>query len=105
MGHARLLRHQATRFAERLAVLAGIGQRLDIADTIVVTARGLAESLLPEEERGLPLFLVAQSLRGGGGAPCGKRHIDLIASPDFHDLIVLAGPEGYLQPVGYLRRG
>ena len=103
--NARLLRHQATRFAERLAVLAGIGQRLDIADTIVVTVRGLAESLLPEEERGLPLFLVAQSLRGGGGAPCGKRHIDLIASPDFHDLIVLAGPEGYLQPVGYLRRG
>jgi len=105
VGNARLLRHQATRFAERFAVLAGIGQRLDIADTIIVTVRGLAESLLPEGERGLPLFLVTQGLCRRGGTACGKRHINLIASPDFHHFIVLAGPESYLQPVRHLRRG
>ncbi len=60
---------QATRFAERLAVLAGIGERFDIADTIVVAARGLAERLLPEGERGLPLLLVAQGLRRGAAVP------------------------------------
>ena len=48
---------------------------------------------------------VAQGLRRGGGAPCGNRHIDLVASPDFHHFIVLTGPEGHLQPVRHLRRG
>src|SRR5690606_16415207 len=83
---------------------AGIGQRFDIPDTVVVVLRCKATGLLPERERRLPLLLISPGLRGCGNATGGEWHIDVITQPYLNNLVIPSRPGGNLQPVCNLFR-
>ncbi len=90
------------RGLEETRKTAGVGQGHDPAGTCISTLWIVLEDVLPDSQRGIPIFLVTQ--RAGDSDSPTRRNLKaiLIALPDTDRLGIVICPGGNLQPVSNL---